>query len=460
MQSQDERTRLSSWGRGPQATGASNVGNWRISPRRNVRDIRLPPNPVAGYPTHVWNVRTARILGALLLAACDGSIAKNAGEEKPDSLPTTTASTPADWVPAGGPGCEPQALPEQSLHLVADQVHNCAWERSRGVFCWGENASGELGDGTTQARSTPTRTQLTTEDLVQLDIGHAPTGGFSCILTTDKTVQCWGDNSVGQLGDGTNIAHATPAPVTNLSDAVELAVGTYHSCARLASARVVCWGRGEACDLGDGRCATAAGPVEALGLDNATQLAVGIHFSCALTSDGSVWCWGGNSSGEVGVGHQTAVPSPVRVPGLANVVRIAAGLSNPCAQTRDGRVLCWGSNLYGLLGVGLEDKYVTTPTEVPGLPCGAIMMPGAKCAATSGGEAYCWGVHVGDATMRRANGAARVPLDQVVALAGFRTLFALKRDGSLWAWGYNEHGQLGDGTTEDRWSPVPIALPQ
>ena len=361
---------------------------------------------------------------------------------------------------SNSPGCEPEPLPEQTLHVVGGLYQSCAWEQGRGVWCWGDNAHGELGDGTLQSSLTPTSTQVSAAGLKQLVLAQGNSGSFGCALSASKTVQCWGTNIYGQLGDGTTVSRSTPAPVAGLSDVIALSSGPQHTCALLSNGHISCWGFGNSCELGGGCPSFSITPREVAGIADATQLTVGLQYSCALRSDATVWCWGGNAYGQVGVGHRTAVLQPAQVLDLTDVVRLEGDLFNACAQTRNGRVFCWGQSAHGFLGVHVDTDAVTRPLEIPNIPCGAIMMPGGKCAATSSGETYCWGTWIGDGSMKVADGAQRVPLDNIVALSGYRTLFALQSDGTLWAWGWNERGQLGDGSTLNQWSPVPITLPE
>jgi alpha-tubulin suppressor-like RCC1 family protein len=339
-------------------------------------------------------------------------------------------------------------------------MHACAWRPSGPVSCWGRNATGELGDPSLQSHALPfALPQL--HDVLQVTVGDWGLGGFSCALLGDHTVSCWGANQEGQLGDGTTSPYrATPAPVANLADVVEIATGNHHTCARLSNGQVRCWGMGRDCGMGDGECLDRLTPVSPAGLVDVAQLAVGMTFGCARKNDGTVLCWGSNGSGEVGVGTQTAVLVPTPVPGLSRVVRLSASSASPCAQTADGRVFCWGSDTYGWLGNCTLADAVTTPSEVRGVPCGGELMPGSHCVVTAMGSAECWGTWTGDGSSApHTEGAVPVPLGGIVGTAGYRSLFALAADGRVWSWGYNESGQLGDGTTINRWSPVAITSP-
>jgi alpha-tubulin suppressor-like RCC1 family protein len=139
----------------------------------------------------------------------------------------------------------------------------------------------------------------------------------SCARLGDGTVKCWGDNGVGQLGDGTTTNSSTPVAVQGLSGAVEIAAGGLHSCARLGDGTVKCWGNNFSGELGDvtGTYSSST-PVVVQGLSGAVEIAAGNWHSCARLGDGTVKCWGGNSDGQLGDGTDTISPTPVVVQGL------------------------------------------------------------------------------------------------------------------------------------------------
>ncbi|MDB4944551.1 MAG: regulator of chromosome condensation [Labilithrix sp.] len=330
------------------------------------------------------------------------------------------------------------------------------------MYCWGNNSTGELGDGSVTLRAEPVRVQGIS-DVLQVTVGDWGTlGGFSCALGRDHRVACWGQNNGGQLGDGTVSAfRATAAPVKGLADVVEIASATHHSCARLASGEVRCWGSGRDCGIGDGRsCEDAPVPVAAVGLEDATQLALSFTVSCALRRGGTVACWGSNAYGEAGNGTALATLVPTAVKGLTDVVRISAFSSAVCAQTRDGRVSCWGENVSGALGTGGPAKQSTTPVAVHGLGCDGVLMAGAPCVVTTDGTASCWAAPTGDGTeLVHRDGAVPLATSDVLQVVGYRSLLAIRRDGRIAAWGWNDAGQLGGGSTGSQWRPVDVALP-
>jgi alpha-tubulin suppressor-like RCC1 family protein len=374
-----------------------------------------------------------------------------------------SASTPQACersLVADAASCAPPTLSTPTLQIAVDSMHACAWRRSGPVSCWGRNGTGELGDPSLQDHALPTVVP-NLHDVLQVTVGDWGLVGFSCALLADHTVSCWGANQEGQLGDGTISPYrATPAPIANLADVVEIATGSHHTCARLSNGEVRCWGMGRACGIGDGQCEDRLTPVSPYGLADVAQLALGMTFSCARKNDRTLLCWGANGDGEVGVGSQIGVLVPTQVPGLTGVVRISASNNNPCAQTADGRVFCWGVDQYGWLGNCSSTYAVTTPVEAHGVPCGGALMPGSHCVVTATNAAACWGTWSGDGSyMPHTEGAVPVPLSGIVATAGYRSLFAIGLDGRVWSWGYNESGQLGDGTTANRWTPMAIQAP-
>jgi len=201
-----------------------------------------------------------------------------------------------------------------AVHVTADNGSTCALLRGGTAVCWGVNVEGEVGDGTVGAdRVAPGAPVLGVTDAIGVNAG----GTFACALLASGAASCWGDNGWGQLGDGTLVAHPSPAAVFGLDDAVALETSYIHSCALRRSGSVSCWGYNGNGNLGDGTLVSRSAPGPTSGITSARAISRGVyHHSCAVTTTGEVWCWGANERGQLGDGTMTDQPLPVRVVGL------------------------------------------------------------------------------------------------------------------------------------------------
>lgn len=357
----------------------------------------------------------------------------------------TPPTTPPPPIPAG-----PVGQPGMRHRLAIGQNHACAIAKAGSVWCWGENGSWELGDGTTNRATTPTRvTGL--EGAVEVAAGDTHT----CALRGDGTVACWGYNLYGQSGDGTLPAEGTPeayrktsAPVPGLTHVASLAGAMHTFCARAEDGTVQCWGNGQYFLIGAGATQKLARPTRVQGLRGvldmssstqacarvapapsetwcwgmnhserprprpgtarAKQVAVGLGHICIVDSTGGVSCWGENGSGELGlpgVGEVGATEPLRRVAGLTDVRQVATGRNVTCALRGDGKVSCWGAtwglghvppNLRDTHNVGhggsaAQWQYVDAPVEVPGVEGIEEIAGGffAMCGLR-GDDVVCW----------------------------------------------------------------------
>ena len=237
--------------------------------------------------------------------------------------------------------------------------HTCALLSGGSIQCWGSNNFGELGDNSTANSDAP----VTVANITQ--VSEIASGGtYSCARLGNNTVQCWGANGNGQLGNGTNSDSLTPTAVSYLTGAQAISSGTAHSC--VAAGAVYCWGINNAGQLGDGSTTDSNIPVAVGSLSQVTSVAAGSRHSCALIADGTIQCWGDNFYGQLGNGTTTG-GSRVAVLGLSQAaVAISAGSGHTCAILNDGTVQCWGDNSYGQLGTGNKTGSLV-PIAVNGL---------------------------------------------------------------------------------------------
>ena len=343
------------------------------------------------------------------------------------------------------------------------------------ALAWGLNDSGQLGNGTTTKSSTPVQVSLPGGDQpTAIAAGNA----HSLALLPDGSILAWGNNGQGQLGNGSTTNSTTPVQVNLPSGALatDVAAGFDHSLAVTADGRVFAWGNNSNGQLGNGQSGgISSTPVQVNLPSGAEAVAVagGAAFSLALTSDNRVFAWGNNSSGQLGngtTGGISSTPVQVNLPADALPVAIAAGSGHGLVVTADGRVFAWGSNSSGQLGNGTTGGSSSTPVQV-NLPAGAEAVAAAggnaySLALMADGRVFAWGENglgqLGNGTTTSSNTPVQVNLPagtQAVGIAaGANHALALTPTGGILAWGDNDEGQLGDGTTTNRLTPVPVIL--
>jgi len=365
------------------------------------------------------------------------------------------------------------------LQISAGGSHTCALLSDRMVRCWGDNQFGQIGNGSTTFSPKPSL-------VVGLSGIASVVAGLrnTCAISTTGLLSCWGDGSEGQLGAAPESLSSVGIPQaissTATSPAALVAVGTAHLCYLVSTDKTVrCWGQSRYGRLGNGT--TVAGvvttPTAVPNLSGVVSLAAGDAHTCVVLADGSVRCWGQNDKGQLGDEgtSPSALPVTVRegrssVAGMLSVSSGPAG-SHVCALGNDGAARCWGSDGNGQLGYGVSDGgYATSALPVliadrtedfRGMV--ALSAGGShNCALLGDDTGVCWGRNGGGELGNSSNADAYTPvaitgLGQIATLSsGSSHTCALLSDGTPRCWGENRSSQVGDGTTTPRSAPVAV----
>jgi alpha-tubulin suppressor-like RCC1 family protein len=275
------------------------------------------------------------------------------------------------------------------------------------------------------------------------------------------SVRAWGFNNFSQLGDGTTTLRTSPVATTVLGGPVtSLAGGFYHSCALTAAGALQCWGYNFDGELGDGTTNSRAVPFQSFA-SGVKQVDAGDIHTCVVKTDGSAWCTGGNGSGQVGNGTTTPALTFVQV--LNNVEQVSAGTSSTCARLTTAIVSCWGNNNSGQIGQGTTGGSILSPTQITGFNAVAEVSVGSAyaCARKSDGTVWCWGNNaygqLGDGTTVDHSAPVQVPgITTAVQITTAIHTCARLQDETVRCWGRNQEGQLGDGSGKNSSTPVTV----
>lgn len=373
-------------------------------------------------------------------------------------------SNPVAWEPSpkgtqcktGGSSCDGAGSCMFVPSIATGPGFTCGVTKAGSVKCWGDNDLGQLGDGTKKMRMIPTPVVGLPSDIASVSVGES----HACALSTSGVVNCWGLDSYGKVGEFNKSN-------TKKTDQhyIAVAAGGEHTCFIDSAGAVKCQGHNGYGQLGNNSISKTASLTQVANLESGvTAISAGRAHTCALKS-GAILCWGWNSYGQLGLGDTRDRQVPTHVSSLENgVTAISAGNDFTCAVKSTGELLCWGRNLYGQLGDNSKTSR-RTPTPVSGLASNGISTVSAghgyACALKTSGTALCWGTQFDD---NGANYPAPVPTvidaERGVSFAQISASgthsCAITSSGETMCWGDNELGQLGTNSIGYRRNPTRV----
>jgi alpha-tubulin suppressor-like RCC1 family protein len=395
-------------------------------------EVANPPRP-AGAATVTAVVSPPRVVAGQIYtyqaaAPSGATVTWSWGDGSPDSVGTTVQKV---WNKSGSQTVSlsanangKTAAVTQTVAVAGEPVstganHSCALQPAGTVLCWGANTQGQLGDGTQNARTTSALvTAITNAVVSDLSDAIALSSGstYTCALKANGSVACWGFSNGGLLADGAVTLATRAVAVNGVADAVAISAGSAHRCALKANGSVACWGDNSQGQIGDGTTTPAINAATTVsGLTDAIAISLGNNHTCALKADRTVACWGSNDSGQLGVGpnaNSNIRATPTQVIGLTDAVALSAGFNHTCALKADGSAACWGNNTSGEVGDGTTVTKVIT-TAVTGLTDAVAISAGGSANASTAGNLYR-----GRTCALKANGSAVCWGDKGYAASG------------------------------------------
>lgn len=353
-------------------------------------------------------------------------------------------------------GFDITAIEEKKRKYVAGGFeHTIALKADGTVWGWGN-----FGQARNLSEWEPTLVQL----LSHVKTVVAASGHYhSFAIKDDGTVWGWGSNDQEQLGTGATSDYITiPILIEDLDHVRSVSAGVFHTLALKEDGTVWTWGPNWYGQLGDGSYDKRISPIQVDCLVNVKEVAAGFFHSMALKEDGTVWRWGGYGDATDDFPVKNSSTVPIQVDTLDQVQAIAAGGSHGVALRKDGSVWTWGYNNESQLGdPSFTDEFSLEPRMVAGLSdVKAVAAGGAfTMALRENGSVWVWGANtygqLGDGTYETRSKAREIPglSDVIHVAAGTKHAMAMKKDGSIWLWGSNDHGQLGEQTEDTKNRP-------
>ena len=331
---------------------------------------------------------------------------------------------------------------------------------SPGLWAWGINDSYRLGLGDVGRRSSPVQVGSLT-NWKQVTVG---THGVA--IKTDGTLWSWGANDLGQLGLGDGGNRTSPVQVGSLTNWKQVDSNYYSpkTGAIKTDGTLWTWGSNSLGQLGLGDMTNRNSPVQVGTLTTWKKITVGRNSMAAIKTDGTLWIWGSGQYGELGLGNENSTSSPVQVGSSTDWKQISAGFFSYYAIKTDGTLWSWGHNSIGTLGLG-DRIFRSSPVQVGSLTNWKnVASLSSVLAIKTDGTLWAWGNN-GEGQLGLGNRTTISSPVQVGTLTNWKQVavtgvadgsYAIKTDGTLWAWGQNTFGELGFGDTTDRSSPVQV----
>ena len=352
--------------------------------------------------------------------------------------------------------------------VSAGDFHTCAINTGKSLYCWGNNASGQIGDGTDDHRFSPKQIG-SSGAWASVSTG----GSHTCAVSTGKSLYCWGWNASGQIGDGTTgTDRRSPTKIGSSGAWAGVSSGGIHTCAITTGKSLYCWGHNQTGQVGDGTTTVRPSPRK-IGASGAwAGVTAGFLHTCAVSTGKSLYCWGYNLEGQVGDGTTINRPSPKKIGASGAWALADGGFLHTCAVSAGKSLYCWGDNDYGQIGDGTTGADRLSPTKIGTSGAWARVDAGGNstashtCATSTGSSLYCWGDNdygqIGDGPL----GTSPRPSPKKVGASGVWASVsggglhgcAVTTGKSLYCWGYNGQGQTGDGT-EDTPRRSPLKVP-
>jgi alpha-tubulin suppressor-like RCC1 family protein len=405
---------------------------------------------------------------------CSLDEAPGAGDWQPCSSPHSLADlAPGDHTlriratdPAGNQGLASHhwtVVWSSRTTVSINYQHTCAIAANGGLWCWGPNSYGILGDGTTLQRSVPVQVGSDT-NWAQVHAGSSST----CGLRDDQTLWCWGHNGFGEMGDGTtSTGRLSPGQVGSDANWAQASNAGVYNCSLRDDQTLWCWGRNDVGQLGDGTTTDRHLPAQ-LGTDaDWTSVSSGyMNTVCAIRADQTLWCWDENSRGKVGDGTVETRHAPVQVGSGADWAQVSVGGVATCGLRDDQTLWCWGEESYGIVGGDTSERR-RSPMQIGSGDNWTQVAVGGRhaCAIRADHTLWCWGSNTSGALANPSVADQHAPqqvgadTDWMQVSAGFNAACGVRADETVWCWGENAKGQVGNATTTNQYAPVEVLNP-